>query len=108
MSVGSAPRPIAPVGRLPFAFAKRSGVLVRADVDGKDPDLGKGSALRDDGLQAGERSLASELAAEKVRKSAKDVFLNEAIHILSDAVGVLESSPTLATRVKSGSLSMPD
>ena len=42
------------------------------------------SALQDDGLQAGERNLAKELAAEKTRKSAKDVLLNEAVNILCD------------------------
>lgn len=45
---------------------------------------------RDDGLQADERKLSNELAAEKDRKSAKDVFLNEAVHILSDDVGLLK------------------
>ncbi len=35
MIAGTPPKPIAPVGRLPFAFAKRHGVLVRGVVDGK-------------------------------------------------------------------------
>jgi carboxyl-terminal processing protease len=77
-------------------------------VVGKEPAPGKGSALRDDGLQAGERNLANELAAEKVRKNAKDVLLNEAVHILSDEVGVLITGARLAIRVKPGSLLMPD
>jgi carboxyl-terminal processing protease len=48
-------------------------------------------ALQDDGLQAGERNLAKELAAEKTRKSAKDVLLNEAVNILCDEA-VLQKS----------------
>jgi len=35
MIAGTPPKPIAPVGRLPFAFAKRHGVLVRGVADGK-------------------------------------------------------------------------
>jgi carboxyl-terminal processing protease len=85
-----------------------TGKSAREDVVGKEPAPGKGSALRDDGLQAGERNLANELAAEKVRKNAKDVLLNEAVHILSDEVGVLITGARLATRVKPGSLLMPD
>jgi carboxyl-terminal processing protease len=51
---------------------------------------GKNSARRDDGLQADERQLDGELAAEKASKNAKDVFLNEAAHILSDDVALLK------------------
>lgn len=54
---------------------------------GKNPGKGKPSETqRDDGLQAGERSLASELAAAKERKNAKDILLTEAIRILGDEV----------------------
>ena len=35
MIAGNPPKSVAPVGRLPFAFAKRHGVLVRAVADGK-------------------------------------------------------------------------
>jgi general secretion pathway protein E len=35
MIAGNPPKSVAPVGRLPFAFAKRHGVLVRAVSDGK-------------------------------------------------------------------------
>lgn len=78
------------------------------DIVGKEPAPGKRSALRDDGLQADERNLANELAAEKVRKNAKDILLNEAVHILSDEVGVLKTDARLAARVKPGSPLMPD
>jgi len=70
------------------------------------PALERGSELRDDGLQPDERNLANELAAEKARKNAKDVLLNEAVHILSDAVGALKSDARLASRVKQGSVSI--
>jgi carboxyl-terminal processing protease len=69
---------------------------------------GKGGALLDDGLRADERNLANQLAAEKVRKNAKDVLLNEAVQILGDQAGLLQSGARLAVRVKPGSRSMPD
>jgi carboxyl-terminal processing protease len=78
------------------------------EVPGKEPAPANGSARRDDGLQADERNLANALAAEKARKNAKDVLLNEAVHILSDEVGVLKSSASLAARAKPGSILMPD
>jgi carboxyl-terminal processing protease len=52
---------------------------------------GKADVFRDDGLQLNERNLAKELAAEKERKAAKDVFLIEAAHILADEVDVLKT-----------------
>jgi len=85
-----------------------TGESANDDGLGKESAAVKGRALRDDGLQAGERNLANELAAEKVRKNAKDVLLNEAVHILSDEVGVLKADARLAARVKPVSLSMPD
>lgn len=60
-------------------------------------------ATQDDGLQANERSLSAELAAEKARKDAKDVLLNEAANILGDAVDLIKTNNKLAERVISGS-----
>ena len=54
---------------------------------------------QDDGLQADERSLKSDLADEKKRKSEKDVVLNEASRILADEVDLLRSDTKLAARV---------
>jgi carboxyl-terminal processing protease len=54
---------------------------------------------QDDGLQADERNLASELAAEKAAKGAKDVLLQEAVHILADEVGMLKTDTRMASRV---------
>jgi carboxyl-terminal processing protease len=53
----------------------------------------------DDGLQADERNLAAELAAEKAAKNAKDVLLQESAHILADEVGMLKTDTRLASRV---------
>jgi carboxyl-terminal processing protease len=75
---------------------------------GKEPAAGTDGSLADDGLQTDERNLASQLAAEKVRKDAKDVLLDEAVHILSDEVGVLESGARLAARVKPDTLKVPN
>lgn len=52
---------------------------------------GKGSAsttdlvFQEDGLQADERSMSADIASEKALKDAKDVLLDETVHILSDA-----------------------
>lgn len=70
---------------------------------GGEPAPQKSSALQDDGLQADERNLASELAAEAARKNGKDVLLNEAAHILSDEVGLRNANARLAARIKPAS-----
>jgi carboxyl-terminal processing protease len=56
-------------------------------------------ARQDDGLQADERNLQSELAAEKAAKDAKDIMLNEAANILSDATGMVKTDTRLASRL---------
>lgn len=53
----------------------------------------------DDGLQSNERNLAADLALEKAQKNSKDVFLNEAAHILSDEVDLLQKNPKFAVNV---------
>jgi len=58
----------------------------------------KGALRSDDGLQGAERTLAAELEAEKLAKSAKDVLLNEAIHILADEVALLKTDTRMAAR----------
>lgn len=57
------------------------------------------TALQDSGLQSDERDLRDELAAEKAQKDAKDVWLNEAAHILSDEVDILRINTGLTARV---------
>ncbi|WP_296949815.1 carboxy terminal-processing peptidase [uncultured Massilia sp.] len=58
----------------------------------------KGRPSADDGLQGDERSLAAELAAEKAAKNAKDVYLQEAAHILADESGMLRADTRMASR----------
>lgn len=53
----------------------------------------------DDGLQADERSLTSELAKEKAAKNRKDVQLTEVANILADAVNAIQNQPKLAAVV---------
>lgn len=84
------------------------GKVAQSGAAGKASVAGKSGDLRDDGLQANERNLAKELAAEKEQKDAKDVFLIEAAHILSDELGVLKTDVKLAARVKPVSLLVPD
>jgi carboxyl-terminal processing protease len=72
------------------------------DVPGKDTASDKGAALRDDGLQPGERKLANELAAEKARKDAKDVLLYEAVNILGDEVAVMKTGGGLTAGIQRG------
>ena len=50
---------------------------------------------QDDGLQANERSLNADLDAEKKQKNAKDVLLNEAIHIVNDVSILMKKNPKL-------------
>jgi carboxyl-terminal processing protease len=50
----------------------------------------------DDGLQPNERNLALSLSVEKMRKDAKDIFLLEAVRILSDEIDVTRADPQLA------------
>ncbi len=64
-------------------------------------------ALMDDGLQAAERNLNSELAAEKSRRKAKDIFLDEAVNIIGDAIELLKTSAALTARVKPDSILIP-
>jgi len=54
---------------------------------------------QDDGLQADERSLKSDLDEEKRRKALKDVVLNEASHIVADEVELLRADTKLAAQV---------
>jgi carboxyl-terminal processing protease len=58
----------------------------------------KGSLRTDDGLQGDERNLATELAAEKAAKNAKDVMLQEAAHILADESAMLKTDTRMASR----------
>jgi carboxyl-terminal processing protease len=78
--------------------SRTNAATARADAKAGVP--GAGNPQRDDGLQADERNLANQLAAENARKNARDVLLNEADQILRDQVEVLRTSPGLAARVR--------
>ena len=67
---------------------------VASDTPSGKPD--EAAVRTDDGLQADERSLQTDLAAEKARKKEKDVVLNEASHILADEVDLIHSDTKLA------------
>jgi len=94
----------------------RKNVDVAADRKAADPDAenpaakaGTASAAKvaksgdnpnqDDGLQADERSLKSDLDEEKRRKALKDVVLSEASHIVADEVELLRADTKLAAQV---------
>nr|WP_315489517.1 carboxy terminal-processing peptidase [uncultured Rhodoferax sp.] len=66
----------------------------------KGKDAAKNDLDKDDGLQAGERDLNAEIAAEKARKNDKDVLLIEAANILGDQVDLLKPGANLAARLK--------
>ena len=70
------------------------------DVRARAAARANDDALRDDGLQADERNIANELAAENLRKKAKDVLLNEAVRIVSDEAIALKNDAQLAARAK--------
>ncbi|WP_028747934.1 carboxy terminal-processing peptidase [Rhizobium mesoamericanum] len=73
------------------AAARERRMKSRAQVsDGEDPG-------GDDGLQANERSLSSEIAIENARKKAKDVLLDEATAILADEADLQEGMPQATT-----------
>ncbi len=78
--------------------AERDRMEARAKARSKNTELSSGSEdsvedeVGDDGLLANERSLSNELAAEKARKSARDVLLEESANILGDMVGLLRAS----------------
>jgi carboxyl-terminal processing protease len=62
-------------------------------------DPARDEGVQDDGLQADERSLKTDLAAERKRKIEKDVVLNEVAHILADEVTLIRADNKLAARV---------
>jgi len=79
-------------------------LILAKPSNGKRPSAPKVSAAKgmlgsDDGLQGDEHSLAEELDAEKAAKTAKDVLLNEAVHILADEIGLLKADIRMASRV---------
>lgn len=75
-----------------------------SSAERQDKKISHGGALKsaeeqDDGLLSNERDLGAELAAEKAQKNAKDVLLDEAVHILGDEIDILKADSRLAERV---------
>ncbi|HZX72104.1 MAG TPA: carboxy terminal-processing peptidase [Rhodanobacter sp.] len=68
-------------------------------IDGGDAALIDVDKTLDDGLNANERSIKSELKEEKDAKKAKDAELDETAHILFDAVGLIKANPQVASEV---------
>ena len=67
-------------------------------VTRKLPELSR--VLRDDGLEPNERSVAAERANEHTRKGARDILLEEAVHILGDEATLLEPKGRFDARAK--------
>ncbi|HVH33326.1 MAG TPA: carboxy terminal-processing peptidase, partial [Tahibacter sp.] len=65
----------------------------------EDGDDEAATAASDDGLQADERSIKSQVEREKQAKQRKDVPLEEAAHILADEVGLIRADTKLAQQV---------
>ncbi|HEX2825874.1 MAG TPA: carboxy terminal-processing peptidase [Burkholderiales bacterium] len=81
-------------------IASREG-RTKAGTEGAAGDVaGTGLGAWDDGRQVSERSLADELAIEKVQKDKKDVLLSEAVRILNDQVTVRSDGAAVAARAR--------
>ena len=66
-----------------------------------------GSNEADDGLQASERPLASQLVLEAERKNSRDIFLDEAVQILGDESRLLAGQPLQQLVVRGGQNAHP-
>jgi carboxyl-terminal processing protease len=77
--------------------AKMQPLLVKEQRGGRAKSARESTATayamipRDAGLQPGERKLADELAEEKARKNAKDIWLEEAARIAGDEAMLLQA-----------------
>ncbi|MFA7281022.1 MAG: carboxy terminal-processing peptidase [Sterolibacterium sp.] len=58
-------------------------------------------AIQDDQVMTDESNPANDLSATKMGKNEKDVLLDEAVHILSDEVSLIQSGPKVASHGKS-------
>lgn len=76
--------------------AQTKRLTARLVADGASAAQAETSALADDGLQFNERKLGPDLAAEKARAAVKDVFLNEAVSIVSDSVALKQGNSSMA------------
>ena len=72
--------------------AQEAKLKARKEAGSSPDDV---AAISDDGLMADERNITHDLAAEKARKAAKDVLLNQAVRVLSDEVELLNAASKL-------------
>ncbi|MFC5739938.1 carboxy terminal-processing peptidase [Dyella tabacisoli] len=79
---------------------------LQADFRARHKALDGSSALADenqdsldDGLNPNERSLKAQIQQEKDAKKAKDPQVQEAAHVMFDAVGLIKADPKLAAEV---------
>ena len=95
--------------RLRARKAQRDSDKSESDVlVGEASAPAKDGRVRDDGLQPDERNLADALAAEKARKDAKDVLLDEAVNIVGDVATMLKIDDSFAVRVEADSRVMAE
>lgn len=80
----------------PEAAAGAPGQAVAAAVNEED---GAAPILVDDGLQADERSISSDLKREHSRKARRDIVLNEAAQILVDEIDLIRANTKLAAQL---------
>jgi carboxyl-terminal processing protease len=81
----------------------REAMLAQREARGaaaRTPASARNDVLKDDGLQSDERNLKAELLAEQALKSARDVYLDEAAHILGDQAAMPQGGPRLAARAR--------
>ena len=71
----------------------------RKDLAKTASGSGKEAVAQDDGLQADERSITSDLKREQAAKDKRDVILDEAAHILADEIGLIRADTKLAAQV---------
>ncbi len=67
--------------------------------DGSPAEQGDDGNTTDDGLNANERSIKSEIKQEADAKKAKDTPLDEAAHIVGDEVAMIKADPKIASEV---------
>ena len=87
--------------KVPSAIDPKTGTLVPAADAKSEKVLADGTKppSEDDGLQADERSIQSDLKREQERKTRRDIVLNEAAHIVADEAELIRSDTKLAARI---------
>jgi len=98
-------------GKKTTSEATKATLAVAATDQKSDPEAGKSAkelaAAQDDGLQADERSVASDIKREKEQKAKRDIVLDEAAHIVADEVGLIRTDTKLAATVLPHGVTVP-